>query len=384
MVKNLKIFVIAGEASGDILGADFMNSFIKKNKDVSFYGVGGEEMNKVKGFKSLFDISDIAVMGFSEVIKNIFKIKKCIKLTVDEILKIKPDVVLTVDAPGFNMAVVKKVKDKLPGTKFIHYVAPQVWAWKEKRSRKIAKIFDGLLCFFSFEPKYFQRYGLKCFVVGHNATENVKGDKNRFLKNYDISKKDVIITMLPGSRQQMAERLLPIYRDVVYELYSQIPNLKIVIPATENIYYYIFSETKNWKCEPLIIKGKQNRYDAFIASEAALCISGTAVLELAVAKVPTVVAYKISKLSYMIAKHFVKIKNVTLPNIIMGKTIIPEFIQDKCNVQNLTKALIKVITDKKCKESYKKNYAELFKKLNLGDGKSSSDKAVDAVLSVLK
>ena len=384
MVKNLKIFIIAGEASGDILGADFMNSFIKRNKDVSFYGVGGEEMNKVKGFKSLFDISDIAVMGFSEVIKNIFKIKKCIKLTVNEILKIKPDVVLTVDAPGFNMAVVKRVKDKLSGTKFIHYVAPQVWAWKEKRAKKIAGIFDGLLCFFPFEPKYFQRYGLRCFVVGHTAMENVKGDKNRFLKKYNISKREVVITMLPGSRRQMAERLLPIYRDVVYELYSKIPNLKIVMPATEGIYYYIFSETKNWKYEPLIIKGKQDRYDAFMASNASLCISGTAVLELAVAKVPTVVAYKISKLSYMIAKHFVKIKNVTLPNIIMGKTIVPEFIQDECNVENLTTALMKCVEDKKYRDAFKKHYTELLKKMNSEDKKSSSDKAVDAVLSMIK
>ncbi len=384
MVKKLKIFVIAGEASGDILGADFMNSFIKKNRDVSFFGVGGEEMCKVKNFKSLFCISDIAVMGFSEVIKNIFRIKKCIKLTVDEILKIKPDIVLTVDSPGFNMAVVKKVKPKLPNTKFVHYVAPQVWAWKEKRAQKITKIFDYLLCFFPFEPRYFEKYGLKCFVVGHNAVENVKGDKNRFLKKYNLSKNDVIVTLLPGSRRQMAERLLPIYRDVVYELCEKIPNIKIVIPVTETIYYYIFSETKNWKYEPIIVRGKQNRYDAFMASNASLCISGTAVLELAVAKVPTVVAYKISKLSYMIAKHFVKIKNVTLPNIIMGKTIIPEFIQDDCNAQNLTKSLIKVITDKKCRDEYKKNYVEFFNKMNFGDKKSSSEKAVDAILSILK
>ncbi len=383
-MKKAKIFVILGESSGDILAADSMNSTLTKSKDVSFFGVGGEEMSKVKSFKSLFDISDIAIMGFSEIIKNIFKVKKRINQTVDAILKIKPDIVLTVDAPGFNISVVKKVKAKLQNTKFVHYVAPQVWAWKEKRAEKIAKIFDYLLCFFPFEPKYFEKYGLKCFVVGHTAIKNVIGDKKRFLKNYNLSEKDIVVTLLPGSRKQMAEKLLPIYRDVVDELYEKVPNLKIVIPTTETIDYFIISETKNWKYEPIIVKGKQNRYDAFVASTASLCISGTAVLELAVAKVPTVVAYKISKLSYAIAKHFVKIKNVTLPNIIMEKTVVPEFIQNRCNAEELTRAMMKAITNKKYRESQIKNYDLLLKKMNFNDKKSPSDKAADVVLSILK
>ena len=384
MMKKAKIFVIVGESSGDILAADLMNSILRKSKDISFFGVGGEEMSKVKSFKSLFDISDIAIMGFSEIIKNIFKVKKRINQTVDAILKIKPDIVLTVDAPGFNISVVKKVKAKLQNTKFVHYVAPQVWAWKEKRAEKIAKIFDYLLCFFPFEPKYFEKYGLKCFVVGHTAIKNVIGDKKRFLKNYNLLEKDIVVTLLPGSRKQMAEKLLPIYRDVVDELYEKVPNLKIVIPTTETIDYFIISETKNWKYEPIIVKGKQNRYDAFVASTASLCISGTAVLELAVAKVPTVVAYKISKLSYAIAKHFVKIKNVTLPNIIMEKTVVPEFIQNRCNAEELTRAMMKAITNKKYRESQIKNYDLLLKKMNFNDKKSPSDKAADVVLSILK
>ena len=380
----LKIFVIAGESSGDILSADLMKSLLLQNPNISFFGVGGEEMKKIKSFKSLFNISDIAVMGFSEIIKNLFKIKKRVNQTVDAILKIKPDVVITVDAPGFNISVVKKVKSKLPNTKFVHYVAPQVWAWKEKRAEKIANIFDYLLCFFPFEPKYFEKYGLKCFVVGHTAIKNVVGDKKRFLKKYNISKNDVILTLLPGSRKQMAQRLLPVYRDVVDELYKKIPNLKVVIPTTETIDYFIFSETRNWKYEPLVIKGKQERYDAFMASRASLCISGTAVLELCVAKVPTVVAYKISRLSYAIAKHFVKIKNVTLPNIIMNKTVVPEFIQDDCSVENLTRAVLKAIMNKKYRESQIENYNEVLKKMNFNDKISPSDKAARAVLSVLK
>ncbi len=384
MKKESKIFIIAGEASGDILGADLMKSIIKKNPDVVFCGVGGEEMNKIPSFKSLFNIRDIAVMGFVEVLKNLFTIKKRIKQTVQKILKFKPDVVITIDAPGFNMNVVKKVKGQLPNTKFIHYVAPQVWAWKEKRAKKIAEVFDYLLCLFPFEPAYFEKYGLKCIVVGHTAIQNIKGNPDRFLKQNNISVDDVVITLLPGTRKQMAEKLLPIYSDVVDELYNKIKNVKIVIPTTENMKYFIFNETKCWKREPIIITGKQNRYDAFLASSVALAISGTSVLELALAGTPTVVAYKISPITYCIAKRLVKIKYVSLPNIIMEREIVPEFIQGECTVPKLLNAMVKSISDKKYIEKYRKN-VELLKNKMYGESpKSPSDKAAEAVLKIIK
>ena len=384
MRKNKKIFIIAGEASGDILGAGVMRALISKSKDISFAGIGGEEMQKVKGFKSLFDISDISVMGIVEILKRVFLIKKRIKQTVNEILEIKPDIVLTIDSPGFCMRVVKKIKSKLPNTKFVHYVAPQVWAWKEKRALKISKMFDYLLCFFPFEPKYFERYGLKCFVVGHPAIENVKGDKNRFFSNFGISKDDVLITLLPGTREQMAEKLLPIYSDVVDNLYNKIENLKIIIPTTENMKYFIFDKTRNWKREPIIITGIENRYDAFFASDCVLAISGTSVLELAIANVPVVVAYKISPITYAIAKKLVKIKYVTLPNIIMGREIIPEFIQERCSHFNLTHAILKSLTDDKYREKYFKNLDLFNQKIGNEFKFSPSLKAAEAILSILK
>ena len=384
MKKNKKIFIIAGEASGDILGAGVMQSLLSKSKNISFTGIGGEEMQKIKSFKSLFDISDISVMGMVEILKRIFLIKKRIKQTIREILKTKPDMVLTIDSPGFCMQVVKKVKSKLPNTKFVHYVAPQVWAWKEKRALKISKLFDYLLCFFPFEPKYFEKYGLKCFVVGHPAIKNVKGDKKRFVSNFNISKNDVVITLLPGTREQMAEKLLPIYSDVVDDLYNKIKNLKIVIPTTENMKYFIFEKTKTWKREPIIVTGIENRYDAFFASNCVLAISGTSVLELAIANVPVVVAYKISPITYAIAKRLVKIKYVTLPNIIMGREIIPEFIQDMCTPNNLGNAILKSLTNKKYREKYFKNIALFNEKIGSEFKFSPSLKAAEAILNILK
>ena len=384
MMKTKKIFIIAGEASGDILGAGLMSAIKKKDSNVSFFGIGGEEMSKQQGFHSLFDIKNIAVMGIVEVIKNIFTIKKSMAIAVKNILALKPDMVITIDAPGFNIAVVKKVKKKLPNTIFVHYVAPQVWAWKEKRAKKISKIFDCLLCLFPFELKYFQKYGLKTFFVGHPALQNVVGDKNKFLEKYNFKNTDTIITLLPGTRQQMAEKLLPIFSDVVDNLRETIPNLKVVIPTIKNMEYFIFDKTRFWKVDPLIITGKQNRYDAFFASDVALAISGTSVLELAISKTPTVVAYKLSPITYAIAKHLVKIQNVTLPNIIMGKRIIPEFIQDECNAENLTKAILKILMDKECKRYYAENYEKMIDKLSGESPTSSSDKAAEVILDLLK
>ena len=380
-MKSKKIFIIAGEVSGDILGADLMKSIISKDKSVKFYGVGGEEMQKINGFKSLFNIKDIAVMGIFEVLKHLCIIKKRIKETINQITKIKPDLIITIDSPGFNMRIVKQIKKQFPNIKTLHYVAPQVWAWKEKRAKKVASLYDYLICFFDFEIPYFTKYGLKTFAVGHTAIKNVNGNSERFLKTYKLSKNDNVITMLPGSRVQIAKRLLPIYKEVVEKLYKQVKNLKVVMPTTSTSHNFIINEVAKWNIKPLIITTKQDRYDAFVASKAVLSISGTAVFEIAVAKTPVIVAYKLSPLSYMIAKRLVKIKNVSLPNIIMGKQIVPEFIQERCNATLLSKELKKIITNKKYRDGMVKNLEEMNKKIT--QKKAPSDMASDIILKIL-
>lgn len=380
-MKSKKIFIIAGEVSGDILGADLMKSIISKDKSVKFYGIGGEEMQKINGFKSLFNIKDIAVMGIFEVLKHLCIIKKRIKETINQITKIKPDLIITIDSPGFNMRIVKQIKKQFPNIKTLHYVAPQVWAWKEKRAKKVASLYDYLICFFDFEIPYFTKYGLKTFAVGHTAIKNVNGNSERFLKTYKLSKNDNVITMLPGSRVQIAKRLLPIYKEVVEKLYKQVKNLKVVMPTTSTSHNFIINEVAKWNIKPLIITTKQDRYDAFVASKAVLSISGTAVLEIAVAKTPVIVAYKLSPLSYMIAKRLVKIKNVSLPNIIMGEQIVPEFIQERCNATLLSKELKKIITNKQYRDGMVKNLEEMNKKIT--QKKAPSDMASDIILKIL-
>ena len=377
------IFIIAGEASGDLLGADLLKNLKTINPNITVNGIGGEEMEKLPFFKSIFNINDISVMGFTEVIKNLFTIKKRIKTTINEIIKNKPKIVITIDSPSFNIRIIKKVKKFLPKTKFIHYVAPQVWAWKENRAKKIAKIFDILLCLFPFEPKYFEKYGLKCFTVGHPGITNVTGNKERFLKNYNLNQTEKIISFLPGTRKQMINKLIPIYKDIVTYIKNDNPKTKILIPTTYYLKNYINKLTKNWEIKPIIITDKQNRYDAYSASNITIAISGTSILELALLKIPTIVVYKVSYLTYLIAKLFVKLKWVSLPNIIMNKQIITELIQNNCTPKNIINEIKNFNNENKIIK-YKQDCNNLIKLLQNQNNENPSLKAAKIISKYLK
>jgi lipid-A-disaccharide synthase len=380
-----KIFIIAGESSGDILGADLMRALLSMDGGVRFYGVGGEEMAKIPGFKPLFDIRDIAVMGIFEVLRKIFTIRKRLRRTVSEILRIRPDMVITVDSPGFNMRVAAMVRKCLPSVKIAHYVAPSVWAWKESRAKKIAGLYDYLFCFFPFERKYFERFGLKTFVVGHTAVANADGDGKRFLESHGLAKSDFVLALLPGSRVQMAARLLPVFEKTIPLLARKIPNLKVFIPATAISRDLIRVQTRNWAVRPVIIEGRGARGDLFRASRAAISISGTAVLELALAGVPTVVAYRVSPLTYFIASRLVKIPYVSLPNIILGRRAVPEFIQGDCTPENLSRTIVKFADDKARLKKYSHDMRVMREKLAFGKrGETPSQTAAKIISGILK
>jgi lipid-A-disaccharide synthase len=359
-----KYFVIAGESSGDILGAGLMDSLRALDPSAQFAGVGGEEMAR-RGLRSLFDIGDIAVMGIFEVLRHYFAIRRRIRDTVGAIREYGPDVVVTIDSPGFNFRVVKAAR-KFCRAKFAHYVAPSVWAWKPKRALRVARLYDALLCFFDFERKYFARHGLKTFVVGHPAI-GIGGDAGMFRKVYGEGK---FLVLLPGSRPAMARRLLPVYRDAL----AMLPGYRPVVPVTATSRDFIAGAIRDWPVEPIVIEGLQERYDAFAAASAAIAISGTSVLELVLMKVPTVVAYKVSPLTYFIARMFLRIRNVSLPNIIMRRRIVPELIQGACTAKSLAAAMNRPWKD------FPRDAAALRRRLDVGAG--PSDLAARAVLSV--
>ena len=340
------IYIIAGEASGDILGANLLNDILKQNPHITFTGIGGEEMSKIKNFKSLFNIMDISVMGFIEVLQNFKTIKKRFNETITDIIKHKPKIVITIDSPSFNIRVVKKVKKYLPTTKFIHYVAPQVWAWKEKRAKKIAKIFDALLCLFPFEPPYFEKYGLKSFVVGHPTVTEIYAKTTGFSEKKD-KKNTLTLSFLAGSRKQVIKKLLPIYKETIEILNEKYKNLKFFFPTTISLLPFLKTKISNWKIKPTLITGKENRFKLFANTDIAISVAGTSIFELALFSVPTIACYKMNPISFFLAKHFVKIKTISLPNIITKQNFIPELIQNNLTPENIITEIEKLITDKK-------------------------------------
>jgi lipid-A-disaccharide synthase len=327
--KNLKIFIIAGEVSGDVLGAKIMHEM----PGVDFVGIGGQHMCE-EGLKSLFPISDLAVMGVVEVLAHIKTLTNRINETINAILQEKPDIVLTIDSPGFAKSVVKGVrkKDCLKNTKYYHVVAPQVWAWGKKRAKKYARTFDKLYSFFDFEIPYFTKYGLETVAVGHPISDGL--DKYKPGKT-----NEKIITLVPGSRMNEVKKLLPVFHKTVDVLKGcGYKDYKFVIPTVETTHDYIVKDIENWKHKPDLVDAK-DRYDLYANTYIAIVASGTVSAELAIMHIPTIVVYKMNFITVMLAHMLLKIKWASLVNILMNKTIFPELLGKKANPMDIVDCL---------------------------------------------
>ena len=315
--KNLKIFIISGEVSGDTLGAKIM----QKMPGVHFVGIGGQYMAKA-GLKSLFPMSDLSVMGVFEVLAHAHTLTNRIKETISAIIKEKPDIVLTIDSPGFAKSVVKGVRKdgSLNTTKFYHVVAPQVWAWGASRARKYAKIFDRLYAFFDFEKPYFEKYGLVTIAVGHPASDGL-GKYKKTIKGKKI------ITFIPGSRMNEVKKLLPVFHKTINKLGN---NYRFVIPTVEITDEYIRKNIQNWVIKPDLVSADE-RYQLYANTYIAVVASGTVSVELAMMHIPAIVVYKMHPLTVALAHVLLKVKWASLVNILMNKTIYPELLGKHAN-----------------------------------------------------
>ena len=352
--RRLKVYLVAGEPSGDLLGARLMRA-MKADSAVDFFGVGGESM-QAEGLNSLFNISDLAVMGLLEVVPHLPKILGRIHQTLKDIEKQKPDIVVTIDSWSFSKRIhvgLIRRKLKIP---HIHYVAPQTWAWKAKRADQIKKWVDHLMMLLPFEEEIYVHKGVPFNYVGHPVTEGGadKGSASRFITMHNLSQKDFIFTILPGSRKNEIKYLLPVFEQVVMEMAKRHKNLRVVLPTVETVREKIEPIVEKWAVPVMIVTGELARYDAFAASNLALAASGTVSLELAMAGVPHVIAYKMNWLSGKLAAPILKrnIKFVNLINIIADKEIIPECLQDDCNLDKIMLELDRIMADggKKQKE----------------------------------
>ena len=366
----LKVYLIAGEPSGDLLGSRLMRALKKQTKgQVAFYGVGGETMAE-EGLKSLFDIKDLAVMGFMEVVPSIPKILKHLNEIVADIRKIKPDIVMTIDSYSFAARVHKKLQAAGYKKPHVHCVAPQVWAWKKGRAKKIGRFVDHLFCLLPNEAPYFEPHGMKTTFIGHPVIEGGadKGNGAKFRKKYGIDPKATILCVLPGSRKNEIKYLWSVFQESAEQMKKEIPNLFVVIPTVQTVADTVRKKVENWDVPHLIIQGEKERYDAFAAANVALAASGTVSLELAMAGVPHLIAYKVSPFTAMIAKRLLKIRFVNLLNILADREIVPELLQDRCNVDKIVDTLKGLL------KNPKQMTGESLKKLGLGARYTPSDK----------
>ncbi len=377
------IYLIAGEPSGDQLGARLMAALKEKTEgNIRFAGIGGERMS-AEGLESLFPISEISVMGLAEILPHIPNILRRIKQTKEHILKLKPDALVTIDAPGFSLKVSKGLKGQ--SIPLIHYVAPSVWAWKPKRAEKVSKYLDHLLTLLPFEPPYFEKHGLATTFVGHPVLEGeqLAGiDRDQICSELSLDPSAPILTVLPGSRRGEVSRLGPVFRETVAELKKTLPNLQCVIPTVKNVRPAIDELTENWPTPVRVIEGVTGKHKAFKCSDIGLAASGTVALELAVDQVPTVVAYKVAPLTAFLAQFLLKIKYASLANILLDREVQPELIQEKCNVPNLVERLSSLFHDTEKREEQISGYKEAIVMLKAGDDMPST-KAAKTILSVI-
>jgi lipid-A-disaccharide synthase len=341
-----RIYMIAGEASGDQLGGWLMEALLQQHPSIEISGIGGSAM-QAQGLTTLFPMQHLSLMGFAEVIPHIFTLKKYIKKTVEHIEKHKPDVVVTIDSPGFNFRVINALKARaIVSPKYVHYVAPTVWAYKPERAKKTAALCDGLMVLLPFEPPYFEANGLKTQFIGHPIAWwwRDKGDGVACRKRHGIDANAPVLALFPGSRNGEIARHMPLFRQTVARLKEAYPLLESVILLRPENQASFDAYAHDWPCPLHIVTDTAQKKDVFAASNAALAKSGTISLECALAGLPSVTVYKTHPISAWYIRNKLRTPFVNLANILSRKEIIPEFLQEAATPEAVARALAPVIS----------------------------------------
>jgi len=324
------IFLTAGESSGDAIGARLMAGLKQRTGGtVRFAGVGGPMMEG-EGLQSLFAMEELSVMGFLEVLPHARRLKRRIAETAAAIDRAGPAALVTIDSPGFSKRVVDRLQDFV-GPK-IHYVAPTVWAWKPKRVHAFKQRYDRLLCLLPFEPPYFEAVGLDAPFVGHPVLESGadRGDGAGYRRARGLADDAPLVCVLPGSRRGEVRRLLPIFREAIARLHASRPGLAAALPTVRYLADEIEAAVADWPVPVEVVRDPRCKYDVMTAANAALAASGTVALELALARTPTVIAYRLNPLTYWAIDRMTSVDHVHLCNIMARREIVPERLQDRC------------------------------------------------------
>jgi lipid-A-disaccharide synthase len=359
--KNKTIMIVAGEASGDMHGASLVREMLKIDPALNFYGIGGNKLQEA-GVKLLANASTMAVVGLTEVISKLGSILKIMDMMKKSLDEYRPDLVILIDYPDFNLPLAKAAKKR--GIKIFYYISPQVWAWRKSRINKIKRLVDKMAVILPFEVDTYAAKGFVVDYVGHPLLDLVKPSysKQESRKMFNLDESKTTIGLLPGSRQSEVIKLLPEMLRAAEILAQKIQNLQFILPLADTLEEKTVGDiVSGFTIKVKVISGQT--YDAVSCCDLAIVASGTATLETALLGVPMIIIYKISPLSYFIGKLIVNVKNIGLANIIAGKTVVPELIQGKANAQSIAAEAVAILTSVERKKEMMNELAEIRAKL---------------------
>ncbi|MFT3806780.1 lipid-A-disaccharide synthase [Arenimonas sp.] len=376
----MRIALVAGEASGDLLGAGLLRELKQRFPSAEFAGVGGPRM-RAEGMRTWHESDELAVMGLAEVLRHLPRLLRLRKDLHARLLDWKPDVFIGIDAPDFNLGLEKKLRRA--GLRTVHYVSPSIWAWRQGRARKIGDSADLVLCLFPMEPPIYERHGVNARFVGHPLADSfpLHPDRDAARETLALPQGAPVLALLPGSRLGEIRRLLPVFLQSARLLAESKPDLRVVIPAANAA---CRSEIEaQMRATPLaearLIDGQADR--VMIASDVVLLASGTATLEAMLAKRPMIVAYRISALTYRIVMGLgmMKVNRYSLPNVLANEPVVPELMQDDCTAENLVAALLRWFDDAEARETLEPRFLAIHEKLR----RNASSQAADAIAELL-
>jgi lipid-A-disaccharide synthase len=375
------VYIVAGEASGDVLGARLMRAMRAQREGLTFAGIGGARMAE-EGLETLFPMHELALMGLAEVLPKLRALKRRMDETMADITARHPAVIVTIDSPGFALRLLRRVAPL--GLPRVHYVAPQVWAWREHRVRKFPGLWERLLCLLPFEPAFFAGHGLAAEFVGHPVLESgaETGNAERFRAAHGIDPDVMPIILMPGSRVTEITRLMPVFAETLRLLEARFPNLLAVMPVAAAVAPRVTEAIAGWPHTPILVTDVQGKHDAFAAARVALTKSGTSTLELAMAGVPMVVTYRVNPITAAIVRRVVKVPYAAMVNLLAGREVVPELIQEHCTPERLAAEIGRLVESEAAANAQRAAFAAVMARLRPSQG-LPSEAAAAAVLALL-
>lgn len=379
-----KIFLIATEESGDRLGAHLMKVLRQRLGDaVKFEGVGGLTMAR-EGLKSLFPIEELSIIGFSAVIKQLPKVLRLIRQTAAAVVRAEPDMLVIIDSPDFTHRVARRVRARNSAIPIVDYVSPSVWAWRPGRARAMRSYVDHVLALLPFEPEEYRRLrGPPCSYVGHPLTEQLASLRPGIEEQARRSALPPVLLVLPGSRRSEIRHHMAVFGEALDRLQADGKAFELILPTMPHLLDEVSEGVRAWKVAPRIVIGEQEKRTAFRIAAAALAKSGTVTLELALAKVPMVTAYRTGALEAWIVRRTINVTTVILANLVIGENVVPEFLQENCTADNLAGALREVLSDSPMRQRQIEAFARIDGIMSTGN-QPPSVRAADIVLAMLR